>query len=158
MMEHPGGVPMSKNAIMTCVGLLTLAACASGGAVPAASSSPAAQPAAVRRDASVITKDELNGPSVRSLNVLEAIRVLRPNFLVNRGTQTIVTDANRAVTDAESGQVHASIDDSGVLSVDDLKRIQAGAVLDIRLLSIAAAMQRFGATAKQGPVIVVRTM
>ena len=152
---------MSTKALCVCLSLFALSACATGGAAPAASGPPSAaepRPSTVRRNASVITKDELNDPSVRSLNVLEAIRVLRPNFLSNRGTQTIVNDANRSVTDAESGRVHASIDDSGVLAIEDLKRLQAGAVLEIRLLSIAAAMQRFGATAKQGPVIAVRTM
>lgn len=140
-------------------------ACASGGAAPGATGAPSAsataaetQPSTMRREASLITKAELNDPAVRSLNVLEAIRALRPNYLASRGTQTIVNDANRGVTDAESGQVHASIDDSGVLPVEELKRIQAAAVLDIRLLSIAGAMQRFGSTARQGPVIVVRTM
>ena len=156
---------MPTKAFCACVSLFALSACAtacaSGGAVPSATGAPpatATQPSTVRREASLITKSELNDPAVRSLNVLEAIRALRPNFLASRGTQTIVNDANRAVTDTESGQVHASIDDSGVLSVDELKRIQAAVVLDIRLLSAAAAMQRFGSTARQGPVIVVRTM
>ena len=156
---------MSPKALCVCLSLFALSAgataCASGGATPAATGAPsasAAAPSTVRRDASLITKSELNDPAVRSLNVLEAIRALRPNFLASRGTQTIVNDANRAVTDAESGQVHASVDDSGVLPVEELRRIQAAAVLDIRLLSIAAAMQRFGSTARQGPVIVVRTM
>ena len=140
--------------------LAATAACASGGAAPASggASASAAQPSSARRDASVITKDQLNDPAVRTLNVLEAIRSLRPNFLASRGTQTIVNEDNRGVVDAESGKVHAAVDDSGVIPVEDLKRIPVEAVLEIRLLSPAAAMQRFGSTARQGPVIVVRTM
>ena len=135
-------------------------ACASGGSTPgsAAGSASAAQPSSVRRDASVILKDELNNPAVRTLNVLEAIRSLRPNYLASRGTQTIVNSDNRGVVDAESGKVHAAVDDSGVMPVEELRRIPVEAVLEIRLLSPAAAMQRFGSTARQGPVIVVRTM
>ena len=153
---------MATKALFACAGLVALSACASSGTAPAeraqGAQAAAAQSAPVRRDASLITQEALNDPSVRSLNVIEAIRVLRPNFLSSRGTQTIVTDQNRAVTDPESGQVHASIDDSGVLPIDELKRIQASAVREIRFLSPAAAMQRFGATAKQGPVIAVRTI
>jgi hypothetical protein len=151
---------MATKALLVCSGILALSACASSGAPPAAQGTQASatQSAPGRRDASLITREDLNDPAVRSLNVIEAIRVLRPNFLVNRGTQTIVNDDNKSVTDAESGLVHASVDDSGVLPVDELRRIQAGAVREIRLLSPAAAMQRFGATARQGPVIVVKTM
>ncbi len=151
---------MATKVLLVCVALVASSACAGGGA-PSAGPAPQAatpQPVPGRRDASLITREDLSDPAIRSLNVIEAIRVLRPNFLASRGTQTIVTDQNRSVTDPESGQVHASIDDSGVLAVDELKRIQAGTVREIRLLSPAAAMQRFGATAKQGPVIAVRTM
>jgi hypothetical protein len=134
---------------------LSLAACASGGGSSAATGGT---PPAARRDATIITKQDLLDPSVTGLNVYDAIRMLRPNFLATRGTQTIVNDDNRNVVDTEAGMVHASIDDSGVLALENLKRLQAAAVLEIRLLSPAAAMQKFGATARQGPVIVVRTM
>ena len=40
----------------------------------------------------------------------------------------------------------------------DPKRIRASGVIEIRLLSPAAAMQRFGGSAKSGAVIAVRTM
>jgi hypothetical protein len=44
------------------------------------------------------------------------------------------------------------------VAVDELKRLQASAVVEIRLLSASSAMQRFGPGAHGGPVIVVRTM
>ncbi len=148
---------MSMRALVC---LVSLAACASAGPAPgtaAPAAEASARPSTTRRDASVITKADLIDPAVRSLTVLEAIRALRPNFLVSRGTQTILHDSTRSVTDPESGMVHASIDDSGVIPIDELRRIQASVVLEIRLLSVAAAMQRFGSTARQGPVITVRT-
>ena len=129
--------------------LLTVAACAGGGAAPA--SAPA--PSSLRRDPSVITQDELIDPAVGDLTVYEAILRLRPNFFSTRGTQTIANQGS-----GESGKVHASIDNAGVVELDQLKRIRASEVIEIRLLSPAAAMQRFGGSSKSGAVIAVRTM
>lgn len=126
-------------------------ACASGGAGSA--STAAAQPSSTRRDPNVITMEELADPGLSAMTVFDAIRFLRPNFLSTRGTQSIVNQGNNG-----SGQVHVSIDDSGVLPLDELKRLHVNGVVEIRLLSPAAAMHRFGGSAKEGPVIVVRTM
>ena len=129
--------------------LLVVGACASGSAVPAS----AAGPSSLRRDPSVITQDELMDPAVSELTVYEAIQRLRPNFFSTRGTQTIANQGS-----GESGKVHASIDNAGVVELDQLKRIRASGVIEIRLLSPAAAMQRFGGSSKSGAVIAVRTM
>ena len=135
--------------------VVVAAACASGGVAPASTSpsKPTAQ-----RDRNVITMDELRDPALVGQTILDAIKTLRPNFLSSRGTQTIAYQGNNGVVDEESGKVHASIDDSGVLPLEDLKRIPVGSVVEVRLLSPAAAMQRFGGSAKTGAVIVVRTM
>ena len=127
--------------------LLVVGACASG----SAASAPA--PSSLRRDPSVITQDELMDPAVGELTVYEAIQRLRPNFFSTRGTQTIANQGS-----GESGKVHASIDNAGVVELDQLKRIRASGVIEIRLLSPAAAMQRFGGSSKSGAVIAVRTM
>ena len=129
--------------------LLVVGACASGSAAPA--SGPA--PSSVRRDQSVITLEELADPAVGELTVYEAIQRLRPNFFSTRGTQTI---ANQGTS--ESGKVHASIDNAGVVELDQLKRMRASSVIEIRLLSPAAAMQRFGGSSNSGAVIAVRTI
>ena len=138
----------------------TATACASGGAAASApGTSPGEAPSTTaRRDASIITQAELLDPALKSLNVYDAIKTLRPNFLSNRGTQTISFEGNNGLVDNESGKVHASIDNSGVLPVEELKRVPVTGVVEVRLLTPAAAMQRFGATAKQGAVIAVRTM
>ncbi len=101
------------------------------------------------RDPNLISEQELQDPSVRDLNVLEAVRRLRPNFLSDHGAQSIL--------DPESGKVHASFDGIAVIALDHLSSIYAGTVVDIRFLPAGAAMQKFGGRAHGGPVIVVRT-
>lgn len=144
---------MSFKTLGVCV-LMVVGACGGGSAAPA--SAPA--PSSLHRDPSVITQDELVDPAVSELTAYEAIQRLRPNFLSTRGTQTIAYPSSNGIVESESGKVHASIDNSGVLDLDQLKRIRASSVIEIRLLSPAAAMQRFGGSAKSGAVIAVRTM
>ena len=118
----------------------------------------AAAPATRNRD--VITKEELTAPSISGLTVLDAVRSLRPHFLNVRGQNTV--PAKKAdgsqVVDQESGKVHASIDGNRIVAVEELAGLRAGTVAEVRFLSPAAAMQRFGGTARQGPVILVKTM
>jgi len=45
-----------------------------------------------------------------------------------------------------------------VVALDELRNILVSSVVDIQFLNSAAAMQRFGGAAHQGPVIVVRLM
>jgi len=104
----------------------------------------------VRRDPNVILADELSETSLAGMNVLEVVRRLRPNFLATRGVQS--------QSNPESGRVHASINGNGVVSLDELRTMQTAGVVEIRLLSVAAAMQRFGGAAQEGPVILVRTI
>jgi hypothetical protein len=105
---------------------------------------------AVRRDPNVIMADELSETSLAGMSVLEVVRRLRPNFLSTRGVQSR--------SNPESGRVHASINGNGVVSLDELRTMQTAGVVEIRLLSAAAAMQRFGGAAQEGPVILVRTI
>ncbi|MHB1297646.1 MAG: hypothetical protein ACYC0B_03875 [Gemmatimonadaceae bacterium] len=139
-----------------CAVLVLTAACASGGTSSSTSAADAAS--AERRDRSLITSAELADPTLHSLSAYDAIRSLRPNFLSNRGMQTIPYEGSGGTVDSEAGKVHASIDGHGIVPVDELKRLPANGIIEIRLLSPAAAMQKFGATAKQGPVILVTTM
>jgi len=141
--------------------LLGAVACASGGAAGAPTTAAGAAPASMagqRPDRNVITADELSSPSMNSLSVYEAIRNLRPNFFSNRGNQANQYAGQNVMVDTESGRVHASIDGHAIVSVDELKSMLLHGVIEIRLLSPAAAMQKFGGAAKEGPVILVRTM
>ena len=70
----------------------------------------------------------------------------------------MATRGTSSLNDAGAGAPHVSIDGGPVGELDDLKRVQASVVIEVRLLDASQAMQRFGATAKQGPVILIRTM
>jgi hypothetical protein len=145
--------------VLGVVGLLALGACASRPAA-VATGAEATQAAAPTRNRDVITREELTAPSVSTLSVLDAVRSLRPHFLSVRGTNTIPakTASGQQVTDEESGKVHASIDGNKILPIEELAGIRAGTVVEVRFLSPAAAMQRFGGSSRQGPVILVKTM
>ena len=133
--------------------LILAATGACGGRAPSSGApeamSASAQPSG-RRNPSVITQDELKDPSLSGQSVLEVVRKLRPNFLTTRGIQSR--------NNPESGKVHASINGTAVLPLDYLRTMALAGVVEIQFLSPAAAMQRFGGAAQEGPVILVRTM
>ena len=81
--------------------------------------------------------------------MLQAIRNLRPQFLNVRG--------KNSQSNPEAGRVHASIDYGTIIPVEDLDHMHVNAILEIRFLNAGAAMQKFGGTAHEGPVIVVIT-
>jgi len=112
-----------------------------------------------RRDRNVITRDELADPSLSGRNVLEVVRLLRPQFLTVRGTHTVqdTATARRGVVDQDAGKVHASIDGTRIVSVQELAGVTASTVVEIRFLTPSQAMQRFGGAAREGPVILVKT-
>ena len=135
------------GACLAC--LASVAACTGRTPQPiAGDGTPIAAPPA-RRDRDLITREELSDPTLRGENVLDVIKTLRPNFLADHG--------KRSNEDPEGGRVHASVDGAGVMPLDVLKDIRVGAVIEIRYLNDAAAMQKFGGAAHQGPVILVRT-
>src|SRR6185503_19470226 len=101
-----------------------------------------------RRDRDVITQSELADPALRAMSVLDVIRSLRPQFLTVRGRVSN--------SDPEAGQVHASFDFNGVVPLRELANMHANGIVEIRFLNAAAAMQRFGGSAHEGPVIVVK--
>jgi hypothetical protein len=146
---------VSSRILRVCA-LLTITACASH----APSQGAEAAQAVGSRNRDVITQDELSAPAMQSQNVLEVIRSLRPQFLTVRGLHTMpVKDAaGNQIVDEESGKVHVSIDGGKILPLDELSNITAARVVEIRFLNPSAAMQRFGGTAREGPVIVVKTM
>jgi hypothetical protein len=153
-----------RSSAFGVMALLVGSACASAPKEPpvttgaAAATQQSAEPANHNRD--LITHDELMKPSVVNMTVLDAVKSLRPHFLSVRGTNTApLKDATgRPVVDGESGKVHASIDGNKLVPVEELQGIRAGNVVEVRFLSVAQAMQKFGGTARNGPVILVKTM
>ena len=140
---------MSMRFLVTCLTLAACAACASG------NKGAGAESGTTQRDRSVITRAELADPAVSGRTVLEAVRSLRPSFLTVRGQHSLQATAQ---ADPEAGKVHASIDGTKIVSVEELAGINANSVVEIRFLNPAQAMQRFGGAAREGPVILVKTM
>ena len=151
-----------RSSAFGVMALLLGSACASVPKEPSATgaTASASQQAEPNRNRDLITREELNKPSIVNMTVLDAVRSLRPHFLTVRGTNTApLKDAmGNPVVDQESGKVHASIDGNKVVPVEELQGLRAGSVVEVRLLSIAQAMQKFGGTARNGPVILVKTM
>jgi len=129
---------------------ITVGACAGHSPAPStADGASAQQQATAGRDRDVITQEELSKPSVRAQSVLDLVRSTRPHFLPQRG--------KNSHSDDEAGKVHVSIDNGRILPLEELGNIHAGTVLEVRYLSPAAAMQKFGGAAREGPVILVKT-
>ena len=153
---------MSPKILSACVLAAAVSACARQ--APSPSSGPdvasGSSRVAPNRNRDLITHDELQDPSVIGLSVLDVVKTLRPQYLTVRGLHTVpAQDANgNALTDDESGKVHSSIDGNKIGTLDELSVIRASTVKEIRYLSIAAAMQKFGGAAREGPVILVVTM
>ena len=131
-------------------------------AVPAAaaaqdSATKVTKAASGKRDRNLITQEELSAPDLQAQSVLEVIRRLRPNFLNVRGAQSCLgTSCSKA--DIESGKVHASVDGNPVVSLSEISTMHVSNVIEIRYLDAGAAMQKFGGSAHEGPVILIKTM
>jgi hypothetical protein len=150
-----------RTKTMARVALLTAAAACAGSSPPPVSSlvaDQAAAPAHTNRD--LITTEELSGPLVSNMTVLEAVKNLRPHFLTVRGLNTVpAKDAQgNQIQDEESGKVHVSVDGNRIVGLEELTGIRAGTVAEVRYLNVAAAMQKFGGMAREGPVILVKTI
>jgi ABC-type phosphate transport system substrate-binding protein len=146
--------------------LVVLALLAAGtAAVPSSAaaqdSAKAPKAASTKRDRNVITADELSTPERQAQSVFDVVRSLRPNFLNVRGTQSCLAAQDVggcSPEDRESGKVHASVDGTTIVAVDEMKNLRASTVTEIRFLNPSQAMQKFGGAAHQGPVILVTTM
>jgi hypothetical protein len=110
-----------------------------------------------RHDRDVITQEELAAPDLQAQSVLEVIRRLRPNFLNVRGAQSCL-GSSCSTTDLESGKVHASVDGNPVVSLSEISTMHVANVIEIRFLDAGAAMHKFGGSAHEGPVILIKTM
>ena len=146
---------MFKKPLFVGAVMAVAAACASS--KPSTGSSDVVTPSrAPSRNRDLITQEELNAdPTVRARSVYEVIRALRPQYLVNRGNNTMKdTLVKTANTDEDAGKVHASVDGGRVVDATDLT-MSANEVLEIRYLTVAQANLRFGTAARQGPIILV---
>ncbi len=117
-----------------------LSACAQSG-TPVIASAPS-------RGSDVITAAELSDPALTG-DALDAVRRLRPRFLVRRGAQS--------VRSPDAGSVHVSIDGGPLQTLSILSRFRPIEIAEIRYLNSSDAAQRFGTTAGSGAVILVKS-
>lgn len=137
---------MNLRILFVCGLLATASACAAKNPSPGTSEG-------TRRNRDVITQDDLAvDASLRAQTVLEVIRSLRPQFLNDRGSNTMTAQG-----DPEAGLVHASVDNGRIVPISELSSMHANEMIEIRYLNSAQAMQKFGSAARQGPVILVTT-
>lgn len=146
---------MYHKPLLACALMALTAACAAKAPSAGAADASTASSSRTARNRDVISLDDLNAdPTLRAQSVIEVIRSMRPQFLVNRGNNTMKDSAAVANTDIDAGKVHASVDGGRVVEVTDLT-MSANDVQEIRYLNVAQANLRFGTAARQGPVILV---
>jgi len=100
-----------------------------------------------KKNALVITRDELMDPAITSRDALTAIRHLRPNFFAYRGPTT--------PNDPTAGATQISQDYGPLRPVKELATMNTFTFVEVRFLSAEAATGRFGLNANGGPVIVL---
>jgi hypothetical protein len=129
--------------------LLVLAAsCAKSGSSTNAS---APRPSASReqRNPDVISRAELQDPTIAGTDAMTAIRQLRPAFFRTRGPQSF--------SNTKAGLTQISQDFGPLQPVDNLKGIDVRSLVEVRFLNAVEAQNRFGINANGGPVIVLLT-
>ena len=120
-------------------------------AKPASTSASAATPSASReaRNPDVISRTELQDPTIAGTDAMTAIRQLRPAFFRTRGPQSF--------SNATAGQTQISQDFGPLQPVNNLAAIDARSLVEVRFLNAVEAQNRFGINANGGPVIVLLT-
>ena len=93
----------------------------------------------------VITSRELADPSLVGATALDAVRRLRPRFLIDRG----------GGKGNYTGGLLVSANGTDLVGPTELGRISVDEVTEIRYLSATDAAQKFGTRGTMGPVIVL---
>jgi hypothetical protein len=120
-------------------------------AKPASTTASAAAPSSSReaRNPDVISRTELQDPTIAGTDAMTAIRQLRPAFFRTRGPQSF--------SNATAGQTQISQDFGPLQPVNNLAAIDARSLVEVRFLNAVEAQNRFGINANGGPVIVLLT-
>ena len=129
------------------IALLLLASACSSNPSPDADASTAAS--AQTKNGDVITADELADPSVSAGDAYDAVKRLRPRFLMTRGTLS--------ARNSTAGSVHISVDGGPLLTVENLRNLRPSQIAEMRYLNSSDAAQRFGTNAASGAVIIVKS-
>lgn len=128
--------------------LVFAASCAKS---PSSTATAAPRPSASReaRNPDVISRQELQDPTIAGTDAMTAIRQLRPAFFRTRGPQSF--------SNATAGLTQISQDFGPLQPVDNLKGIDTRSLTEVRFLNAVEAQNRFGINANGGPVIVLLT-
>lgn len=129
-------LPLGSLAVL----LALSTACASGGAAAGASDTPAAS--RQRQDRNVLTREQLLQTGHN--NALEAVRALRSNWLLTKGTDSFNSPT----------QVQVYLDDNQYGGVDSLRGIATNQVKFIRYYDGISASARWGLGHGQGVIYV----
>ena len=104
---------------------------------------------AATRSSDVITEAELASTAVSGGDALEAVRRLRPRFLLSRGSGSIRAPG--------AGGVQVSLNGGPLQTLSFLSRMRPGEIAEIHYLSASEAAQRFGTVAGTGPVLLIKS-
>ena len=126
--------------------LLVLAASCAPQPKAAATGTPTTR---IQRNPDVISREELQDPTVAGGDAMTAIRQLRPAFFRTRGPQSF--------SNASAGAVQISQDFGPLQPLQQLSTIDARSLQQVRYLNANDAQTRFGINANGGPVIVLLT-
>jgi hypothetical protein len=137
---------MSPRRSLTLL-LVLAASCAKSASTTASAAAPSATREA--RNPDVISRTELQDPTIAGTDAMTAIRQLRPAFFRTRGPQSF--------SNATAGQTQISQDFGPLQPVNNLAAIDARSLVEVRFLNAVEAQNRFGINANGGPVIVLLT-
>jgi len=139
------------SARRTFAALLVLAVGCSSSNSASSTANTAPRPSATReaRNPDVISRAELQDPTIAGTDAMTAIRQLRPAFFRTRGPQSF--------SNATAGLTQISQDFGPLQPVDNLKGIDTRSLVEVRFLNAVEAQTRFGINANGGPVIVLLT-
>jgi hypothetical protein len=141
---------MSRNVALSLISVIALSGCASASSGTSTTTTAAQQgagPRPARRDANVISAEELaNSPQG---DLYSAIQQLRPAFLQMRGATTLGIASGPEV-------IQVYVDGILVGDTSVLKQYQARDIKEVRKLSAADATQKYGTNHSQGAILVTR--
>jgi hypothetical protein len=136
---------LARRCLLALLAVL-MAACTTP-KTPSSGGAPAT--ARARRNPDVISREELEDPTIAGTDAETAIRQLRPAFFRTRGPQSL--------TNATAGLVQISQDFGPLQPLSQLSAVDTRSLTQVRYLSAVDAQSRFGITANGGPVILLLT-
>jgi hypothetical protein len=101
------------------------------------------------RNSSVISREELQDPTVASNDAMTTIRQLRPAYFMTRGPLSI--------KNTTAGLLQISQDFGPLQKSSALSAIDTRSLVEVRYLNATDAQARFGINANGGPVLVLLT-